>query len=347
MKDFSRRFPGLSEEQIRIRKKIWDREQDLEKKLFEAKKGKGYRLWDGDDDEGFYADLQYDVIYRGTVSDGPLRDSTITFLFEDGRKTTTTSNTAGKFTIPGDFFHGDIVARGGIDTITGHNYIGEFSVDAEFFLRYTAITPFVHVANYVWLNTPTQTAYEAMEQSMRNIHKLTGVSFPVIETERIFNDDHVKMTVIGEHGAKELQIINMIFEAYSDILSHTYAKDSSEVLVYKKRAYELLGKKLLDSIYGKSTNFFDFNLGDLKKDHEECCCLLVEKALNHIRECSNKSTYEISKDLQSLNSIIKSDWSKFTLMMTEDEDLSTQKMWDHINRKSIEDVQVDLSFTHR
>jgi hypothetical protein len=33
MKDFSRRFPGLSEEQIRIRKKIWDREQDLEKKV--------------------------------------------------------------------------------------------------------------------------------------------------------------------------------------------------------------------------------------------------------------------------------------------------------------------------
>ena len=69
--------------------------------------------------------------------------------------------------------------------------------------------------------------------------------------------------------------------------------------------------------------------------------------MNHIRGCSNKNTYEISKDLQSLNSIIKSDWSKFTLIMTEDEDLSTQKMWDHINRKSIEDVQVDLSFSHR
>ena len=348
MKDFSRRFPGLSEEQIRIRKKIWEREQEVQKKLFEAQKKKVYRLWDGDDDEGFYADLQYDVIFRGTISDGPIQNSSISFLFEDGRTHSVSSDGAGKFWIPGDFFHGDVKAVGGTDTITGHQFIGEFSIDAEFFQHFTAITPITHVANYVWLNTPTKTPTEAMDLVIGNIHKVTGVSLPSIETYKIFNDDHVKLTYIEEPGARELQIINTIFETYADILGHSYALDRSEIFGRKKEVYNLISKKIMNAIYGNSDfNLLDFHPGPLSNEHQECSCRLVEHTLNNIRSFSHKKGEEICKDLQSLNSLIKSEWSKFVLEMTNHKDTSVQKMWDSLQKKAIDQISVDLTFSMR
>ena len=83
MKSFRDKYPGLSEEQLRIKYKIWEREKEREKQLLESLKRKNpFREDDDEGESGFYdGALDIDGTH-GIVSDAVLKPSVaFAFLF--------------------------------------------------------------------------------------------------------------------------------------------------------------------------------------------------------------------------------------------------------------------------
>jgi len=159
MKSFREKYQGLSEEQLRIKYKLWEREKEREKNLLESLKRRNPFSKDDDDGESGMYDGALDIDgTHGVVSDAVLVGATVTFVYAGSGSPvkTTFTGTDGRFIVPRSFGAGQIIISGGIDAVNGLPYKGELSVDAEFFHKYHAITPVTHIANHIWINTPTR-----------------------------------------------------------------------------------------------------------------------------------------------------------------------------------------------
>lgn len=346
MKSFREKYPGLSEEQLRIKYKIWEREKQREQEIYEAlKKRIPFSERDGDDDTGDYAsfgDFGTPGVL-GIASDAPLSGAEVSFIYTNGSIRKEFTDLEGKFTTPSDFYEGDIIVRGGKDIVTGLDYKGEYKIDAEFFFKYKAITPFTHIANHIWLNTPTKTPDQAMSVTLNYISDFIGMQIPDIDPDTIFNDDHVKLTIDGVHGAKEVQAINTLIEIYSDLIGNTEAKKESEILDLKKKTLEEIGNALLVKINGQTMktynkSVFDFHDVTVDNKYKDCCNHLISQASSLMNDAVSKDNLEATSYIQSLNLAVKTEWSKKAFDMTEDPSITKSIVWASIESKNLDQI---------
>lgn len=340
MKSFREKYPGLSEEQLRIKYLVWKKEKEREQELFESLKKKlpfAYDEGDGDTGDYFVADFGNGG-FSGIASDATLSGAHVTFLYPSGSIKTSYTDNNGSFQTPPDFSSGDIIIKGGIDTVTGLEYKGELKVDAEFFFKYRAVTPFTHIANQIWLNTPARTPEHAMTVVLAHISDFIGIQIPELNPDRVFNDDHVKLTLEGVEGAKEIQAINTLIEIHSDLIGHTEAKNEEESSTLKQRTLNQIGDALLIKVNGQTdksykSSVFQFHDLTVDKNHKDCCSNLLTQASKIILDSISKENVEATSHIQALNLAVKSEWSQKALAMTEDPNANYNSVWKSIDNK--------------
>ena len=342
MKSFRDKFPGLTEEQIRIKYKLWEKEKEKEKEIresIERKRKNPFKEDDEGDEGGAYAgglDLNGT---HGVVSDAALVSSDVTFSYSNGNKVFTKTDSNGLFNVPRSFGSGYIIVDGGVDSVNGLSYKGQYRIDATFFHKYRAITPITHIASHIWDCTPTRTPEEAMNLVIENISHLTDIKIPNIDKGFIFNQDHVKVSLDGFEGAKEIQAINTIIEIYSDLIGALKSNSEDEIISNKIQTYKEIGNSLLTKVNGQeSINYMDdifkFHLSHQEKIHESCCSFLINKAIKSINKALLKDTIQATKEIQALNLAVKSEWCDKSLHMTMDYGATPQKIWDSIDKKN-------------
>jgi hypothetical protein len=342
MKSFRDKFPGLTEEQIRIKYKIWEKEKEREKQLRESIERRRRNPFKEDDegDEGasYSGSLDIDGTH-GIVSDAALIGSNVTFFYQNGNKTFTKTDSKGAFNVPRSFGDGYIIVDGGIDSVNGLPYMGQYRIDSAFFHKYRAITPITHIASHIWDCTPTRTPEEAMDLVIDNISHLTNISIPNIDKGFLFNSDHVRITLDDVEGAKEVQAINTIIEIYSDLIGALKSNMEGEIIPNKTQTYKEIANYLLTKVNGQESinytdDFFKFHVTNQQKNHETCFSYLINKAIKSINKALVKDSIQATKEIQALNFIVKSEWCDKSLYMTNDSSASPQKIWDSIERKN-------------
>jgi hypothetical protein len=346
MKSFRDKFPGLTEEQIRIKYKLWEKEKEREKELresIERKRKNPFKEEDDGDEGAVYAgSLDIDGTH-GIVSDAALVSSSVSFYYTNGSKVFTKTDLEGKFNIPRSFGQGFVIVSGGIDSVNGLPYKGQYRIDSTFFHKYRAITPITHIASHIWDCTPTRIPEEAMNLVIDNISHLTNIKIPTIDKSFIFNQDHVRITLDGIEGAKEIQAINTIIEIYSDLIAALKSNKEDEISLNKIQVYKEIGNSLLTKVNGQESinymdDFFKFHLSNQHKSHEKCCSFLINKAIKSINKALVKDTIQATKEIQALNLAVKSEWCDKSLHMTMDMGVSPEKIWDSIERKNPVDL---------
>jgi hypothetical protein len=351
--NFKSRYPGLSENQLNFKYEVWRREREKERSLLESLKNRKnpFSYEDGDNDTGDYATSSIGGFSNGSgvVSDAPLAGSKITFIYPDGVTKGTFSDQKGRFDLPQDFSYGDIICQGGIDIVTGLEYKGELKIDAEFFLSYNSITPVTHIANHIWLNTPTIYPSQVLDLVVKFLPKAFGISLPDTNFSRLLNDDHVRLTMEGFPGAKELQALNTLIEVHSDIIGSTEANHYHEITDKKNKAIQRIGDAILVDLHNQSSrnyyeDIFTFHDVNVETKHKECCKYLVEKATSVISESLSLTDQDATIKMQALNLAVKSDWSNKALTMTLDQKASPNKIWDSIEKKNVDDFAGEISF---
>lgn len=350
MKSFRDKFPGLTEEQIRIKYKLWEKEKEREKELRESiEKRRNPFKKDDDGDEGatYAGSLDTDGT-QGVVSDAALVSSSVSFYYNNGNKVFTKTDIDGRFSIPRSFGQGFVLVNGGVDSVNGLPYKGQYRIDSSFFHKYRAITPITHIASHIWDCTPTRIPEEAMNLVIDNISHLTNVKIPNIDTSFIFNNDHVKITLDGIEGAKEIQAINTIIEIYSDLISALKSNKEDEIISNKIQVYKEIGNSLLTKVNGQESinymeDFFKFHLSNQNKVHEKCCSFLINKAIKSISKALIKDTIQATKEIQALNLAVKSEWCDKSLHMTMDSNASPEKIWDSIEKKNPVDLITSIN----
>ena len=351
MKSFREKYQGLSEEQLRIKYKLWEREKEREKNLLESLKRRNPFREDDDDGEAGMYDGGLDIDgTHGIVSDAVLVGATVTFLYagSDALVKTTFTDTDGRFIVPRSFGSGKIIISGGVDAVNGLPYKGELSVDAEFFHKYHAITPLTHIANHIWANTPTRIPEEAMNLVLEYLPGFSGIPLEKIDPVLMFNDDHVKLTLDGVEGAKNIQAINTIIEVHADLISNLKANTEDEINAHKKQTYLEIGNALLTKINGQeNTNYVDdifkFHSTPCDKNHENCCNELISKASSILLESVDKDHIESTSEIQALNLAVKTEWSNKALLMTNDPSVTPNKVWNSIENKTMEGLITQIN----
>lgn len=345
MRDFLYKYPGLNPEEARIRHKIWLKEREHELKLLEALKRKNPFNDNEDEDFGSWDNSLYTGDgfpgHQGVVSDAAISGANLTFVYPDGSVKYSITDQFGRFETPIDFTKGDIIATGGIDTVTGLPFVGEFVIDADFFFRYSAITPITHIANYIWNNTDTQTPDEALDLVLNHFPDFMGISVNLTNNSKIFSNDPVKLTLEGVYGAKEVQAINTIIEVYTELIGNTEANFEEEVFDKKKKAYSEIAHSLLHRIVNENSLKYSLDIHDsnLNDNHKECCNILLNKAYSLIASYLEKDKHEATSSIQSLNLAVKSEWAKKALIMTNNENIDKDLLWKsiiHRNHKKLE-----------
>lgn len=351
MKSFRDKYPGLTEEQLRIKYKLWEREKEREKQLLESLKRKNPFREDDDDGEAGVYDGSLDIDgTHGIVSDAVLVGATVTFVFSgsDGIVKTTFTDAEGRFIVPRSFGSGRIIVTGGVDAVNGLPYKGELSLDAEFFHKYRAITPLTHIINHIWENTPTRIPEEAMNLVLEYLPDFSGIPLGKIDPVQMFNDDHVKLTLEGVEGAKNVQAMNTIIEVHADLISNLKANTEDEVELHKRATYREIGNALLTKINGQENSsyvdsVFKFHATDLDKKYENCCTELIAKASTLIAESLEKDVVESTSDIQAVNFAVKSEWSQKALEMTNDPSANPNKVWNSIENKTMEELITQIN----
>ena len=344
MIDFQHKFPGLSKEEALFRYKLWIKERDNEKKILEALKRKLPFTSKEDDDTAGYDDSLFgsnfgfaggDSVQHGVVSDAAISGAELTFLYKDGTVKTTTTNHTGEFTVPDDFTEGDIISKGGIDTVTGFPFNGEFIVDAEFFFKYKAITPLTHVANFIWNNTDTRTPEEALDLVLGSFPEFIGISISSIDKDAVFNNDHVRLTLEGIDGAKEVQCINTLLEVYAELIGSTEANLEEEIPENKKRVYNEISISLLEKINNNDSSKHSLELhhSSVEETHKECCRDLINRAHSMIYDTLNLDSVGSTTTIQAINLIVKAEWAKKALEMTSNSKSNKTSVWKEIENK--------------
>lgn len=352
MKSFRDKYPGLTEEQLRIKYKLWEKEKEREKQLLESlrKRDKNPFREDDEGDEGGVYDGSLDIDgTHGIVSDAVLVGATVTFIYGRGSVIkTTTTDSQGRFIVPRSFGSGRIIVTGGIDAVNGLPYKGEFCLDAEFFHKYHAVTPLTHIANHIWQNTPTRIPEEAMNLVLDYLSDFSGIPLEKIDPALMFNDDHVKLTLDGVDGAKNIQAINTIIEVHADLISNLKANTEEEVDLKKRQTYLEIGNALLTKINGQeNSNYVDsvfkFHATDLDKRYENCCTELISKASNILIDSLEKDVVQSTADIQAINLAVKTEWSQKALEMTNDPNATPNKVWNSIENKTVEGLLTQIN----
>lgn len=344
MKSFRAKFPGLTEEQIRIKHKIWEREREREMELMESLKKKlPFSYDEGDGDTGDWA-FGGDLGSHGFVSDAAIKGANVTFIYTNGTSKTTTTDDEGGFDTPQDFSEGDISVKGGVDTVTGMPFIGEFLIDAEFFFKYRSITPLTHVANQIWLNTDTKKPEEALDLLLNHISEFTGISLNNFNRDHIFCNDPVKLSFQGVGGAKEVQAINTFLEVHTELMGNTEANLKEEIEENKKKAYLKVASSLLDKINGSSNKSL-IQIDDMNVDpkYKECFSSMLNKASDLILEHLNKDHLSATTNIQALNLAVKKEWVKKAFEMTTREEIDSVSLWNEIENKSTSQLLKEIS----
>lgn len=344
MRDFDSKFPGLDPEQIRIKQKIWERERERERQLFEALKRKNpFARDDGDEDTGGWEDVVASdiVIGHGTISDAAISGARVSFVYPDGSLDIVTSDLNGTFSIPQNFTDGTIIASGGTDTVTGLPFTGELRIDGKFFNKYKTITPLTHIANHIWVNTDTQTPEEALDLVINNLSGFVGIPVDSIDKDKVFNDDHVKLTLEGVSGAKEVQAINTLIEIHTELLSNTECTKHNEVEERKIRAYEEMANALLLSVKGESEKCYSddilhFHDLTVNQKYQDCLSNLLSKASVLIQDSLQKDIQLATSEIQAINLAVKSEWAKKAFEMTSNSRATVNSVWNSIENKTPE-----------
>jgi len=157
------------------------------------------------------------------------------------------------------------------------------------------------------------------------------------------NDDHVRLTIEGVEGAKELQALNTLIEIHSDLIANTEANHSHEVLANKNKAIESISNAILvDLRYSVSSNYFEdiFTFHDIpvSTQYKDCCKHLLNQATSIVTECLAMENKDATLKMQALNMAVKSDWTGKALEMTQDKKASPEKVWDLIQHKDAENL---------
>jgi len=277
MKSFRDKFPGLTEEQIRIKYKLWEKEKEKEKEIresIERKRKNPFKEDDEGDEGGVYAGSLDLNGTHGVVSDAALVSSDVTFSYSNGNKVFTKTDSNGLFNLV-----------------------------------------------------------------IENMSHLTDIKIPNIDKGFIFNQDHVKVSLDGFEGAKEIQAINTIIEIYSDLIGALKSNSEDEIISNKIQTYKEIGNSLLTKVNGQeSINYMDdifkFHLSHQEKIHESCCSFPINKAIKSINKALLKDTIQATKEIQALNLAVKSEWCDKSLHMTMDSGATPQKIWDSIDKKN-------------
>jgi len=348
MKSFRSKYPGLTEEQIQIKYKLWEKEKEREKHLLESLKNRKiknpFKRDDDDGEEGAYdGSLDIDGT-QGIVSDAALVGARVDFIYPNsgGLIKTAITDSEGRFNVPKSFGSGDIMVTGGIDAVNGLHYRGGFRIDSPFFHKYKAITPLTHIASHIWSNTPTRIPQEALNLVLDYIPEFFGIPMDNID-HSIFSQDHVKSTLEGVHGAKSIQAINTLIEIYSELISSLKANHSGELERLKIVTYQEIGNALLTKINGQETkNYFEdifkFHVTGQKKNHDECCLELINRASEVIKSSLDLDTLECTSNIQAINLAVKSEWTEKALVMTNDSSITKSDVWKDIEHKKADDI---------
>jgi hypothetical protein len=351
MKSFREKHPGLNEEQLQIKYKIWQREKERAKLLEEAENKKKYKdpfsKKNEDGEEGSYdGSLDVDYAHGGVVSDASILGAEVSFMYSQisgGITKTTFSDSAGRFIIPRSFGEGAISVRGGIDTIIGLPYTSHLLMDGIFFHSYRAITPLTHIANHIWNSTPTRMPREAMSSVIDYIFDFMGVPHSNLNIDSMFNDDHVKLTMEGLQGAKEIQAINTLIEVHADLISGLKANNQWEFEGIKIQTYREIGDALLTRVNGQEMsnyfqNVFKFHMSGQEKIHDNCCLSLLERASYEIKQSLSNDKLESTAKIQAVNYMVKNEWSQKAIEMTQDAKITEKKLWNGIENQNTEEV---------
>jgi hypothetical protein len=349
MISFRAKYPGLSEDQLRIKYKIWQREKETQRLLNEAEEKKKYKdpfsKKNENGEEGAY-DGGLDIVFghTGVVSDAALVGARVDFLYaySGGLIKTAITDSEGRFNIPSSFGSGEIVVSGGIDAVNGLPYRGGFRIDPPFFHKYQAITPLTHIASHIWKNTPTRIPQEALTIVLDYLPDFFGVKMEDVD-HSIFCKDPVLCTLEGVSGAKEIQAINTLIEVYADLISGLKSNNSSELEAQKLITYREIGDALLTRINGQESrnyfeNVFKFHISGQKKNHDDCCLELINKASGIIKDSLDLESVECTSNIQSINLAVKSEWMEKALIMTEDKGITSSDVWRDIENKKPEDL---------
>lgn len=359
MKSFREKYPGLTEEQLRIKYKIWQREKERERLLNEAEEKKKIRdPFSRDDDDGetgaYDGALDIDQGNTGVVSDAAIEGAQITFMYppsSGGLAKYTTSDSNGKFLVPRSFGSGTIIINSGIDSIIKVPYRGQFVMDGIFFHNYRAVTPLSHITNHIWNLTPTRVPEEAMYLVLDYIFDFIGIPHSNIkDIEKMFNDDHVKLTLDGLEGAKEIQAINTLIEVHADLISGLKANNPWELEPLKIQTYTEIGNALLTRVNGQESrnyfnNIFNFHISGQEKSHDKCCLELLERASDMIKSSLAKDHAECTSDIQSINLMVKDEWTNKALEMTSDPKINSKTLWEGIENKTVDSVSDKIDIT--
>jgi hypothetical protein len=349
MRSFREKYPGLSEDQLRIKYKIWQKEKETQRLLNEAEEKKKYKdPFRRDDDDGetgaYDGALDISSDHTGVVSDAALVGARVDFLYahSGGLIKTAITNSEGKFNTPRSFGSGQIIISGGIDAVNGLPYKGGFNIDPSFFHQYQAITPLTHIASHIWTNTATRIPQEALGIVLDYIPEFFGIQIGDVD-HSIFCKDHVKSTLEGLNGAKEIQAINTLIEIYSELISGLKANHSSELESLKLITYREIGDALLTRINGQESrnyfeNVFKFHISGQKQNHDDCCLELITRASDIIKESLDLGSVECTTNIQSINLAVKSEWTDKALIMTEDKGITSSGVWRDIENKKPEDL---------
>lgn len=351
MENFREKHPGLTEEQLQIKYKIWEREKERIRLLEEAENKKKYKdpfsEKDENDEMGFYdGSLDVDSSNSGVVSDGPIEGAEINFIYSrasQGIIKTTFSDSNGNFIVPRSFGSGTVVIKGGNDTVLGIPYKGSLEMDAPFFHSYRAITPLTHVANHIWNGTPTRIPVEAMCAVVDYIFDFMGIPHSDLNISKIFNDDHIKLTLDDVQGAKQIQAINTLIDIYADLIGGLKANYEWELEPLKIQTYREIGNALLTRVNGQeSTNYFEnifkFHISGQDKTHDKCCISLLDRARSEIISALSSNASDSTLKIQSVNYMVKNEWIFKALDMTKDSKMTSKKMWNSIETQNVESV---------
>lgn len=349
MISFRAKYPGISEEQLRIKYKIWEREKETQRLLNEAEEKRKYKdpfskKNDNGEDGAYDGALDINSNYTGVVSDAALVGARVDFLYaySGGLIKTAMTDSEGRFNIPRSFGSGEIVVHGGIDSVNGLPYRGGFRIDPPFFSKYQAITPLTHIANHIWKNTTTRIPQEALNIVLNYLPEFFGVKIGDID-HSIFSKDPVLCTLSGVSGAKEIQAINTLIEVYSELISGLKANHSSELQALKLITYREIGDALLTRINGQESrnyfeNVFKFHISGQKKNHDDCCLELISRASDAIKESLDLGSVECTSNIQAINLAVKSEWTDKALIMTENKEITISDVWKDIENKKPEDL---------
>lgn len=218
----------------------------------------------------------------------------------------------------------------------------------NFFHKYRAITPLTHIANHIWVNTPTRVPEEAMNLVLDYIPDFSGIPLEKIDPDLMFNHDHVKLTLDGVEGAKNVQAINTMIEVHADLISSLKANSEEDIEAHKIKTYLEIGNALLTKINGQeNTNYVDdvfkFHSTECDKKHESCCSELISKATSILSSSIDKDDVGSTEEIQALNLAVKTEWSNKALEMTNDHSVTPNKVWNSIENKTVDGLITQIN----